>query len=625
MRSLTATTAGQQKGLAMLRYRGATWVDFTRTTTPLTQSRRFAAAVVFDSSSKASPQTNYVTMGVEGVLHTIKSLHQTHSSSATQHLGARAVVSASQNVYENLAVEEAIMRAVVLVPVSHNNYNDGCKPTNPLNVGGGGATDPQLQLLMFSYINSPCAVIGRNQCVFTEVNVPLCTQRGALVARRSSGGGTVFHDAGNVNFTFFTHRHSYDPVRTIGILMRFLIEHFSIDPRRLTTTGRHDIFLDGCKITGSAMRIQKDVAFHHCTLLVASNRAALRGSLGTSGDYVNVSTKSTTSVRSPVTTLRDAGVLELVGGDDKKETELDAAKRIQAAFLTFVLNHGLDVYAATRLGSDAVAAAVASGQETQVHHNMLWPGSPLLHRSEVFSTLLVASTDDIASTPFIEGEGRKVPPRSHSKIAEEIAMLSSPEWIYGAMPSLEVTVRVHKSDVNQCLSERMMGSLDAPRISGFLNAMIKFTFGGPTDANTAILCRVMLERGIVTSAHWFPIAPSSGEEPSTSSSDCCCCWFDPLLSAYTAGRGVNGVRDGLPLQGFDGVIAELYAMDPTALWDQVIFAAADSSASRELEDAMNNVHEVRSESAGTKNAWMPILPHFLRAIIHCSIGAAGLK
>ena len=98
-----------------------------------------------------------------------------------------------------------------------------------------------------------------------------------------------------------------------------LIAAYGIDPARLTSTGRHDLFLDHKKITGSAMRVQRDIAYHHCTLLVDTPRTLLGRYLHPEGDYVDFQTSSIGSVRSPVTTLTESQCIPAAGGNAMAE------------------------------------------------------------------------------------------------------------------------------------------------------------------------------------------------------------------------------------------------------------------------------------------------------------------
>ena len=60
--------------------------------------------------------------------------------------------------------------------------------------------------VLFMYVNEPCVVVGRNQDVLSEVNVDFCTTHKIPVFKRMSGGGTVYHDKGNLNYCFISNR-----------------------------------------------------------------------------------------------------------------------------------------------------------------------------------------------------------------------------------------------------------------------------------------------------------------------------------------------------------------------------------------------------------------------------------
>lgn len=193
--------------------------------------------------------------------------------------GSRVVVRTSSNdIYENLAVEEALLRGLHL---QKGNY------------------------LLLLYMNAPCVVVGRNQNVLREVSMRQALEEGVHVARRSSGGGAVYHDEGNLCFSFFTHRNEYAPEKTIQLVRAALSTAFGIPLGMLTTTKRHDLFLDGKKISGSAMRVQKEIAYHHCTLLLSSSRRHLGRYLKSEADTVFFQSAAVASVRSPVTTIKD--------------------------------------------------------------------------------------------------------------------------------------------------------------------------------------------------------------------------------------------------------------------------------------------------------------------------------
>ena len=93
--------------------------------------------------------------------------------------------------------------------------------------------------------NDPSVVIGRHQNPWCEVDVNVAEQSGVNIARRNSGGGTVYHDKGNLNCTFFTPRNGYDRKSNLEIICRALERQYGI---QADITPRMDVTLDGYKV-----------------------------------------------------------------------------------------------------------------------------------------------------------------------------------------------------------------------------------------------------------------------------------------------------------------------------------------------------------------------------------------
>jgi len=143
--------------------------------------------------------------------------------------------------------------------------------------------DPSSQVL-FLWRNNNTVVIGRNQNPWSECNLAKMKEDGVTLARRTTGGGAVFHDMGNTNFTFLSPKESYRRENNIQIILSSL-KGFGIQGE---ASGRNDLlipFPDGPrKFSGSAYREKKDRAFHHGTLL-------LHADLGRLGNYLTPSPK----------------------------------------------------------------------------------------------------------------------------------------------------------------------------------------------------------------------------------------------------------------------------------------------------------------------------------------------
>lgn len=119
--------------------------------------------------------------------------------------------------------------------------------------------------------SDPCVVMGKNQSVEAEVEAEYMRQEGIQLARRFSGGGTVYHDKGNINLTFIetVSQPVFDEYlqRTVDFLENMGLAAY--------TDERLGIYLDGKKISGSAQCIHKDRVMYHCTLLFSTNLTIL--------------------------------------------------------------------------------------------------------------------------------------------------------------------------------------------------------------------------------------------------------------------------------------------------------------------------------------------------------------
>ncbi len=162
--------------------------------------------------------------------------------------------------------------------------------------------DPDCQIL-FLWRNAPTVVIGRFQNPWKECRLDLLEQDGVNLGRRQSGGGAVYQDLGNTNFTFLSSKASFSKERNNQIIINALKE-FGINA---IPSGRNDLnvqALDGeKKFSGSAFKETKDRSFHHGTLLINTDLLKLSEYLNPHPKKLN--SKGISSVRSRVINLSE--------------------------------------------------------------------------------------------------------------------------------------------------------------------------------------------------------------------------------------------------------------------------------------------------------------------------------
>jgi len=167
----------------------------------------------------------------------------------------------------------------------------------------------QDDIMLYFYINDNAVIIGRNQNAWKECNVSRMDEEGVQLVRRHTGGGAVYHDRGNLNFSFIMGEVNYSIPRQMDVIVRTMKKlGFAAE-----ASGRNDILIDGKKFSGNAFGVVRGMCGHHGTLLVSTDLSRL-------GNYLNVSekkirSKGIASVRSRVvnlTELDDAITVEQV-------------------------------------------------------------------------------------------------------------------------------------------------------------------------------------------------------------------------------------------------------------------------------------------------------------------------
>ena len=146
----------------------------------------------------------------------------------------------------------------------------------------------------------PSVVVGKHQNALAEINHEFVRLHEIPVARRLSGGGTVFHDPGNVNFTFIRNVANISEVnfKVFTVPVIEALKKLGVDAY---TTGRNDLLIEGKKISGNAEHVHRNRVLHHGTLLFDSRLEALKGSLKV--DLSKFEDKAVQSNRSEVTNI----------------------------------------------------------------------------------------------------------------------------------------------------------------------------------------------------------------------------------------------------------------------------------------------------------------------------------
>jgi len=150
------------------------------------------------------------------------------------------------------------------------------------------------------YVDEPSIIIGKHQNTLAEINLKYVLENNIAVVRRISGGGTVYHDLGNLNFTFIANGKA-------GYLVDFkkftqpiieVLQKLGLDVR---LEGKNDLRVNNLKISGNAEHVFTNRVLHHGTILVSANLENLSAALKVeSGKYTDNAVKS---IRSKVTNI----------------------------------------------------------------------------------------------------------------------------------------------------------------------------------------------------------------------------------------------------------------------------------------------------------------------------------
>ena len=227
-------------------------------------------------------------------------------------------------------------------------------------------------VLLF-YVNAPAVVIGRNQVPHTEISLQVAVRRAIRVVRRLSGGGAVYHDRGNLNFSLI-QAHDPDAIISPAEVLQPVVQGLNGMGLPVYLNTRNDIMVNGLKVTGAAQYRTRGKCLTHGTLLVSADLGALRRAL--EADSAVLFSRGRPSVRSPVTNL------------NRYQPALDTARVREVLIPSFAQQYGpalplvLDADAWERIHQTARTKyrswdwTMGRSPAFQLRRNMVFPWGP---------------------------------------------------------------------------------------------------------------------------------------------------------------------------------------------------------------------------------------------------------
>ena len=183
----------------------------------------------------------------------------------------------------------------------------------------------QFDDIFLLWINEPSIIVGKNQNTIEEINLDYIKENNINVVRRLSGGGAVYHDLGNLNYTI-TSKNNNKVAFNFETFSKPVIEVLGELGIKAEFTGRNDILIDGKKFCGNAQYMSKDKVLHHGSMLFDVDMTVLGDALKVSKDKIE--SKGIKSVRSRVTNIVEH-LEEKIDVEGFKQILLDHMKKTE--------------------------------------------------------------------------------------------------------------------------------------------------------------------------------------------------------------------------------------------------------------------------------------------------------
>ena len=208
------------------------------------------------------------------------------------------------------------------------------------------STDPELNLALEQYVfdqldrnssymmlwqNANAVIVGKHQNTIEEINTVFVKEHCIKVVRRLSGGGAVYQDLGNINFTFITDKEGED--FDFAFFCHPVVEILQSLGADAKTSGRNDMTIKDMKFSGNSQYMKQGRIMHHGTLMFDSDLNALSKALSVSKDKIE--SKGIKSTRSRVTNIRPHIAQDCSAKEFMDILELELIKRLKAEIIPF--------------------------------------------------------------------------------------------------------------------------------------------------------------------------------------------------------------------------------------------------------------------------------------------------